>query len=116
MGCFPKIKSLSNVSASGPELHGVASMPELDPAAIVRALNRHGVRYVIIGGIAAQLHDLPVSATVDIDITSARDHKNLERLAEAFDELEAGLYTAEAAGTWFPRTPVDSGRSTTHST
>jgi hypothetical protein len=82
-------------------------MPDLDAAGIVRALNRHGVRYVIIGGMAAQLHDLPVPATVDIDVTPARDRTNLERLALAFDELEAGLYTAEQAGTWFPRTPVD---------
>ena len=82
-------------------------MPELDPGAIVRVLYRHGVRYVIIGGIAAQLHELPVPATVDIDVTPARDHKNLERLAKAFDELEAGLYTSEQAGTWFPRTPVE---------
>ena len=82
-------------------------MPDLDAAAIVGVLNRHGVNYVVIGGIAAQLHDLPVPATVDIDVTPARDHKNLERLARAFDELEAGLYTGEAAGTWFPRTPVE---------
>jgi hypothetical protein len=82
-------------------------VPELDPGTIVRVLNRHGVRYVVIGGIAAEIHDLPVPATVDIDVTPARDHKNLERLARAFDELEAGLYTAEEAGTWFPRTPVE---------
>lgn len=82
-------------------------MPDLDAAAIIRVLNRHGVRYVIIGGIAAQIHDLPVPATVDIGVTPARDHKNLERLARAFDELEAGLYTAEEAGTRFPRTPVE---------
>ena len=82
-------------------------MPDLDAAAIVRVLNRHGVQYVVIGGIAAQLNDLPVPATVDIDVTPARDHKNLERLARAFDDLEAGLYTAEEAGTWFPRTPVE---------
>ena len=82
-------------------------MPELNPAAIARVLNRHRVRYVIIGGIAAQIHDLPVPATVDIDVTPARDHKNLERLARAFDELEAGLLTADEAGTWFPRTPVE---------
>jgi hypothetical protein len=82
-------------------------MPELNPGAIVRALNRHGVRYVVIGGIAAQLHDLPVPVTVDIDVTPARDKKNLDLLAKAFDELEAGLYTAEDGGTWFPRTPVD---------
>lgn len=82
-------------------------MPELDPGAIVRVLNTHGVRYVVIGGIAAEIHDLPVPATVDIDVTPARDRKNLERLARAFDELEAGLYTAEEAGTWFPRIPVE---------
>lgn len=82
-------------------------MPELDPGTIVRVLNKHGVRYVVIGGIAAEIHDLPVPATVDIDVTPARDRKNLERLARAFDELEAGLCTAEEAGTWFPRTPVE---------
>ena len=52
-------------------------MPDLDPAAVVRVLNKHGVRFVVIGGIAAQLHDLPVPATVDIDVTPARDSKNL---------------------------------------
>lgn len=82
-------------------------MPELDPGTIVRVLNKHGVRYIIIGGIAAEIHDLPVPATVDIDVTPARDRKNLERLARAFDELEAGLYTAEESRTWFPRTPVE---------
>lgn len=82
-------------------------MPDLDAASIVRVLNRHSVRYVVIGGIAAQFHDLPVPATVDIDVTPARDHQNLERLAGAFDDLEAGLYTAEDAGTWFPRNPVE---------
>jgi len=82
-------------------------MPELDAAAIVRALNQHGVRYVIIGGIAAQIHDLPVPATIDIDIVPARDHENFERLARVFEELEAGLFTADGAGTWFPHIPVD---------
>ena len=86
---------------------GTGPVPELDPGTIVRVLNKLGVRYVIIGGIGAALHDLPVPATVDIDVTPARDHKNLERLARAFDELEAGLYTAEDAGTWFPRMPVE---------
>ena len=70
-------------------------------------MNRHGVRYVVIGGIAAQLRDLPVPATVDIDVTPARDHPNLERLANAFEELEAGLLSADEGGTWFPRIPVE---------
>jgi hypothetical protein len=82
-------------------------MPDLDPVAMVRVLNKHSVRYVVIGGIAAQIRDLPVPATVDIDLTPDRDLKNLERLAKAFDELEAGLYTAEEGGSWFPRIPID---------
>lgn len=82
-------------------------MIELDIAGIVRTLNAHGVRYVVIGGVAAIVHDLPIPATVDIDVTPARDRANLDRLADAFDDLEAGLLTAEAAGTWFPRRPVE---------
>jgi len=80
---------------------------ELDPASVVRTLNRHGVRYVVIGGIAALVHGLPLPATVDIDVTPARDPANLRRLAAAFDELEAGLLTAEEPGAWFPRQPVE---------
>ena len=82
-------------------------MPELNAAAIAGVPNRHGVRYVVIGGIAAQLRNLPVPATIDIDITPARDQRNLERLSRAFDDLEAGLLTVDEAGTWFPRKPVD---------
>lgn len=40
-----------------------------DPGAIVAVLNRHGVRFVVIGGMAVMVRDLPVPATVDIDIT-----------------------------------------------
>ncbi|MGE0879634.1 MAG: hypothetical protein AB7L13_03840 [Acidimicrobiia bacterium] len=82
-------------------------MPDLDAAAVVRVLNRHRVDYVVIGGMAALLHDLPVPATEDIDVTASRRRANLERLAQAFEELEAGLYTSEAGGSWFPRVPVE---------
>lgn len=78
-----------------------------DPGAIVAVLNRHGVRFVVIGGMAAMVRDLPVPATVDIDITPSRDPDNLERLAAAFDELDAGLLTADQGGTWFPRHPLE---------
>jgi hypothetical protein len=66
-------------------------VPDLDIAAVVRTLNAHGVRYVVIGGVAAMVHNLPLPATVDIDVTPSRDPKNLKRLAEAFDALEASL-------------------------
>jgi hypothetical protein len=78
----------------------------LDPRAIIEVLNRRRVAFVLIGGMAAMVHDLPLPATVDVDITPARDQDNLERLAEAFDDLEAGLLSADEGGTWFPRQPV----------
>jgi len=82
-------------------------VPDLDIAAIIRTLNEHAVRYVVIGGVAAIVRDLPLPATVDIDITPARDADNLTRLAGAFDDLDAGLLTADEGGTWFPRLPVE---------
>lgn len=84
-----------------------SSVPDLDIAGIIRTLNAAGVRYVVIGGIAALVHNLPLPATVDIDITPSRDQENLERLAKAFDVLDAGLLTADEPGTWFPRHPVE---------
>ena len=80
---------------------------DLDIPGLVRVLNRWSVRYVVIGGAAALVHDLPLPATVDLDVTPATDPENLARLADAFDELEAGLLTAEEPGTWFPRHPVE---------
>jgi hypothetical protein len=91
-------------------------VPELDIAGIVRTLNAHGVRYVVIGGVAALAHDLPVPATIDIDITPEREPGNLARLADAFDNLEAGLLTADELGTWFPASRSRIGRPTTRST
>ncbi|HEV8623616.1 MAG TPA: hypothetical protein VG034_04105 [Acidimicrobiia bacterium] len=32
-------------------------MPDLDIAGVVRTLNAHGVRYVVIGGVAAMVHN-----------------------------------------------------------
>jgi hypothetical protein len=83
----------------------------LDPAAIVEVLARHDVQFVVIGGVAAMVHDLPLPATVDIDVTPDRNLDNLERLAVAFDELEAGLLTADTGGTWFPRYPIENWAS-----
>ncbi len=70
-------------SGSGWSRHVDAPVPELDIAGIVRVLNAHGVRYVVIGGVAALVHDLPVPATVDIDVTPDREAENLIRLANA---------------------------------
>jgi len=59
-----------------------------DPLAIIGTLNRHGVRFVVIGGIAAGVQGV-VWATADLDVCYARSRANLERLAAALAELEA---------------------------
>lgn len=60
---------------------------ELDPTRLFQVLNEHGVRYVVIGGMAVELHDVPVERTVDIDITPADDDDNLDRLSAALNSL-----------------------------
>ena len=53
-------------------------------------MNRHGVRYVLIGGLAAALRGSP-SVTQDVDLCYARDADNLARLTSALAEVHAGL-------------------------
>lgn len=46
--------------------------------------------YVVIGGLAAQIHGSPY-ITRDVDVTPARDRANFVRLAAALRELEAKI-------------------------
>lgn len=62
-----------------------------DPERIVTALASHGVRYVLVGALAARLQGFP-RVTADADIAPARDPDNLERLAAALRELEVRVY------------------------
>jgi hypothetical protein len=67
--------------------------PELSDehvAAICRILLDHGVQFVIIGGVAARLHDTG-HATIDIDICPSADAANLSKLADALQALGARL-------------------------
>ncbi len=57
---------------------------------LCRLLNRHRVRYVIAGGVAANLHG-SVRATRDVDILVPRDRRNMERLVRALCELPFGI-------------------------
>lgn len=75
---------------------------EPDPLEILRTLERHGVRYVLIGAAAARVAGAPV-VTEDIDVTPATDQANLERLVNALHELGARLRSAaEPEGLPFP--------------
>ena len=62
------------------------------PAEIIATLERHSVRYLVIGGLAATLHGSPLMTT-DADICPARDEANLQRLARALVELRARVRT-----------------------
>jgi len=64
--------------------------PVFDPTLALRGLNRHGVEYVLIGGLASELLGAPVG-TNDIDICYRRTPENMTRLAEALEELHARL-------------------------
>ena len=62
------------------------------PREVLAALDRHQVRYVLIGGLAAAFHGSP-SATQDADICPDRDPDNLVRLAAALKDLHARIRT-----------------------
>lgn len=69
---------------------GDLSAPSFDPLGALRALTRHGVRYVLIGGYAGTVRGWAL-ITGDVDVCYARDTENLEHLAAALRELEARL-------------------------
>jgi hypothetical protein len=60
------------------------------PDEVLHVLERHAVRYVVIGGLAAELRGSPY-VTRDVDVTPARDRDNFVNLAAALRELEAKL-------------------------
>ena len=77
-------------------------MTPLQAEEIFACLDRHQVRYVLIGGLAAVLHGSPLP-TLDIDICPLREPKNLERLAAALDAMDARIRTADSPdGVRFP--------------
>ena len=61
-----------------------------DPLGALETLDRHKVRFVVIGAFAGRLLGSP-SLTRDLDICYARDRENLEALASALQELHARL-------------------------
>ncbi len=62
---------------------------DVDVAVILDTLERHEVAYVVIGGFAAELHDVAIPPTRDIDLTPSPAPENLERLAAALRHLGA---------------------------
>jgi hypothetical protein len=72
----------------------MTGQPSFDPIRLLETLDRHGVRYVVIGGIAARILGSP-TVTRDLDICYARDVANLRALAAALGELHVQLRGVE---------------------
>ena len=84
--------------------------PEFRPEAIVAALTRHDVRFVLIGGFAAVIHGSPY-VTTDLDIVPDSSRENLARLSLALRDLRARVWTSsEPAGLPFAHDAESLGR------
>ncbi len=70
----------------------------LNAAAIVDVLNRHHVKFVVIGAFAAIAQRAPIPATRDIDLTPDSSLENLTRLSAALKELGARIRTDAVDG------------------
>jgi hypothetical protein len=60
----------------------------LDLGELIAVLARHGVNYLVIGGVATQVHGHR-RTTMDLDLTPDPSPENLRRLGAALAELEA---------------------------
>jgi hypothetical protein len=67
-------------------------MTDFRPQEILRVLDEHGVRYVLIGGLAAVLHGAP-HVTTDVDVVPEDGQANLQRLSAALRDLDARIRT-----------------------
>lgn len=65
-------------------------MGEFSPERLVAALDRHGVEYLIVGGVAARAYGAS-RETKDFDCLVRRARENLDRLAAAMRDLNARL-------------------------
>jgi predicted nucleotidyltransferase len=82
----------------------------LDVLELLRTLARHGVDYVVIGGVAVQVHGHR-RTTMDLDLVPAPSEENYERLSAALEELDARQREVEPGSVEI--SPSDPGRLAT---
>ena len=76
-----------------------------DVPALLDALDRHGVRCIVVGSVVALVRGVELTPG-DFDVVPATDRENLERLASALREIEAwppgpfGDWTRREDGRW----------------
>lgn len=66
-----------------------------DFAEFIRILNRHRVRFIIIGGYAIAFHGLP-RATDDVDVLIEQTESNIRRVENALQEFAGAPPAPEA--------------------
>lgn len=66
----------------------MSDAPPIDPLGVLEVLARHRVRFVLIGGVAANIHGYPLP-TEGVDITPETSTTNQRRVAAALDEMNA---------------------------
>lgn len=74
---------------------GDPAAPPLQAGELLRLLDRHDVRYVVVGGLAATVHGA-TRVTFDIDLVPDWTDDNLERLARALRDAGAALQAPES--------------------
>jgi hypothetical protein len=73
---------------------------------LLKVLLGHEVKFVVIGGAAIQSHGRRY-VTEDIDLTPDTEETNLQRLADALNELECRLVTDPAVPSSWVSLPAD---------
>ncbi len=72
---------------------------DFDPEQMLRVLEQSGVRFVLIGGMAAVMHG-DVGVTVDLDIVPEHSPGNLERLVSCAESSLTSKLNRDAMGSW----------------
>ena len=72
----------------------MAAEVEFDAVRLLQELNAAGVRYIVIGGVAARVLGSPL-LTADLDICHARDEANHQALAGVLQRVHARLRGVE---------------------
>jgi hypothetical protein len=69
-------------------------LSEFDLHALLAALHRHRVRFIVIGGVAVGAHGF-LRSTEDLDLVPDPDPANLELLGAALDALDSTMPTVD---------------------
>jgi predicted nucleotidyltransferase len=78
------------VAAAGRGLNGELPPKAPDVSALLEPLVRHGVDFVLVGGMAGAAHG-STYPSYDVDVAYARDRANLDRLVAALREIGVTL-------------------------